>query len=122
MNPLDSTRRLAASLVSGGRQRLELAALDVEEEILRAGCALASMMIIAVLSALALAALAAAIVVMLWNTAPVAALCGVAVVFGAAAAILARRLADSLRTKPPFLRATLDELGADAGWLAERSA
>jgi uncharacterized membrane protein YqjE len=122
MSLAGSTRQLAASLVLGGRQRLELAALDVEEEILRAGCTLASMMAVAVFAALALAALAGSIVVLLWDRAPVAALLGTFATFGFIAALLAYRLANGLRAKPPFMRATLDELGKDAQWLEEQRA
>ena len=117
MSLADSTRRLAASLVLSGRQRLELAALDVEEELLHAGRTVATMMAIAILAGLALAALATAVVVLLWDRGAVAALLGTGAVFGLSAGLLAWRLTGALRAKPPFMRATLDELGADARWL-----
>ena len=110
----DSARELAATLVAMSRQRLELAALDVEEELLRAGCAVAAMLAVTAFATLAAAAISAAIVVAMWDRAPVAALLAIGVVHAAAAAVLSLRLARALRTKPPFLAATLDELGKSA--------
>jgi uncharacterized membrane protein YqjE len=109
----DTARQLAASLAAAGRQRLELAALDVEEEVLRAGFAIASMLAVTAFGIVALAALSAAIVLAVWDRAPVIALLGVALAHSGAAAFVALRLARTLRAKPPFLAATLQELAND---------
>ncbi|MBG9390207.1 phage holin family protein [Caenimonas aquaedulcis] len=110
----ESLSRLGAGAVRIVRQRLELAALDVEEELLR----LAAVLVIAIagvlLAVLAAAALSGALVVLLWGRAPVLALLGVGLAFAAAAAACAWRAVLALRAKPPFLRATLDELARDS--------
>jgi len=105
-----------------GRQRLELAALDVEEELLHAGITVAAILAITMFAALALAAVAAAVVVLLWDRAPVAALLGTSAVFALAASLVTWWLMRALRAKPRFLAATLDELGADARWFEEQRA
>lgn len=122
MSIAQTSRRLAASLVLGARQRLALAALDVEEEVLRAGCAVATMLGVAALATLALAAIAAAVAVLLWDRSPVAALLGMGATFAVLAALLAWRLAAALRAKPPFMAATLEEMRMDAQRLEERGA
>lgn len=117
MSLIDSSRAFVASLVSVGRERLELATTDIEEELLRAAWAVAAMMLIAVLAALTLAAWAAAVVLVFWDRSPVGALLGVGTAFGVVTAALAWRLASAVRAKPPLLAATLDELAKDAQWL-----
>src|SRR5205085_1976212 len=100
MSLAGSARQLTATLLDAGRQRLELAALDVEEEVLRAGGAIAAMLAAAVLSAVALIAACAAVVIALWDYAPVATPALLAVLFAAGAALVVRRLAHVLRSKP----------------------
>ncbi|MBC5763940.1 phage holin family protein [Ramlibacter albus] len=119
---MDSVRRLAATVLLLARQRLELAALDFEEEVLRAGIALLAVLAVAALGALCLAALAAFVVVWWWDTARLQALLGVAAVFGGAAACIAWRLKRALDAKPPFLHGTLQELRKDGEQLAPRAA
>jgi uncharacterized membrane protein YqjE len=109
----DSVARLGATSLLLIRQRLELAALDIEEELLRGGLWLAGAVAAALLGALCLAALAALVVVLFWDTARVAALVGVTLAFGAAAAAAAWKLARAWRDKPPLLAATLAELSTD---------
>jgi len=115
----ESLRNLAASCLVLARQRLELAALDVEEELARATLAVITMLAVAALGALCLAALSAATVVALWDTAPVAALLAVAALHGGAAAVLASRLRRALADKPVFLSATLQELRQDGDQLVK---
>jgi uncharacterized membrane protein YqjE len=113
MSLLHSARRLAASLVLTGRQRLELAALDIEQELLHAGGAVASMLAIAVLATLALAALSAALAIAMWDRSPVAVLLVLGVLYAVGAVLLARRLLRSTSEKTPFMAATLEELAND---------
>lgn len=113
-----SLRRLGGGYLAVARQRLELAALDVEEELLRAGSLLAALLALVALASLALAAAAATLVVLLWDTARIAALVGVTAAFAAAAVAAYWWLRDALRSKPPFLSATLEELARDGEDLA----
>lgn len=116
----ESLRALGAGLADAGRQRLALAALDVEDQALRAGQLLAALLAVAVLALLALAALAATVVVLFWDSARIAALAGVSLFFVAGAVLAFWRLQRGLRERPPLLAATLAELRKDVDQLAGR--
>ncbi|MCM2250867.1 MAG: phage holin family protein [Ramlibacter sp.] len=109
----ESLGRLGASSLLVARQRLELASLDVEEELLRLGGLLAGALVTALMLALALAGAAATVVIYFWEEARLAASLGVTAFFCAAAALMAWRLARALRDKPRFLAGTLAELDKD---------
>ncbi len=100
------------------RQRIELASMDVEEELLRFAALLAGILAAVLLAALALAAAAAGLVVFYWDSARLAALGGVAAFFAAASGLVAWRLSCALRAKPRFMAATLAELDKDGGQLS----
>jgi uncharacterized membrane protein YqjE len=105
--------QLGASSLLVARQRLELASLDVEEELLRLGGLLAGALVTALMLALALASAAATLVDYFWEGARLAATLGVTGFFAVAALLMAWRLARALRDKPRFLAATLAELDKD---------
>lgn len=96
------------------RQRVELCALEVEEQLVLAAGTLAALLAIAVLAMLGLAALAAAVVAYWWETARMTALLGVAAVFIGTALAVGVRLVRAMNRRPLFLSATLDELRRDA--------
>jgi uncharacterized membrane protein YqjE len=106
--------RLAAGSLVLLRQRLELASLEVEEELLRVGLLLARALVTAILLALALLGVGATVVIYFWEAARFAAVLGVTGLFALAGVITAWRLAAALRDKPTFLAATLAELDKDA--------
>jgi uncharacterized membrane protein YqjE len=108
-----SLTRLAASSLLIARQRLELASLDVEEEMLRVGALLAGALVTALMLALALASAAATFVIYFWDGARLAATMGVTAFFALAGALMAWRLNRALRNKPRFLAGTLAELDKD---------
>jgi uncharacterized membrane protein YqjE len=108
-----SLSRLGANSLQMARQRLELASLDVEEELLRIGGLLAGALVTALMLALALAGAAAAFVIYFWEGARVAASLGVTGFFALAGALMVWRLARALRDKPRFLAGTLAELDRD---------
>lgn len=105
--------RLGASVLLVARQRLELAALDVEEELLRLSLLLVGAIATVLMLTLALAALAATVAAYFWDSARISALLGICAVFALAAAAMGWRLARAWGTKPPFLQATLTELRKD---------
>jgi uncharacterized membrane protein YqjE len=105
-----SLSELGSTLVLAARQRLELAALDVEEELIRLACLLAMALAASLLSALALAAVAVAVAAHFWDTARLPALLGIALFFAAGAGALAWRMARAWNAKPAFLAATLGTL------------
>lgn len=108
-----SLAQLGASSLKIARQRLELASLDVEEELLRIGALLAGALVTALMLALALAGAAASLVIYFWEGARLAASLGVTGFFALAGALMAWRLARALRDKPRFLAGTLAELDRD---------
>lgn len=115
----ESLARLGASSLLVARQRLELAALDTEEELLRLGGLLAGALVTALMLALALASAAATFVIYFWDGARLAATLGVTGFFALAGALMAWRLARALRDKPRFLAGTLAELDRDGERLRE---
>jgi uncharacterized membrane protein YqjE len=115
-----SLSRLGAGTLLALRQRLELASVDVEEEMLRLVGLIAGALVTALLFALALAAGAATVVVLFWDSARIAALLGVTLSFAGGGAMAASALARSLRDKPRFLDATLTELERDRELWAAR--
>jgi len=113
--------RLGASLLLVVRQRLELAALDVEEELLRLGALLAGALAAALMAVFALAAAAATVVVYFWDSARMAALLGVTGLFIGASLLMAWKVSRALRDKPRFMAATLAELEKDREQLGRPS-
>jgi uncharacterized membrane protein YqjE len=113
--------RLGASLLVVASQRLELASLDFEEELLRLGSLLAGTLVAALMFALALAAAAMTVVVYFWDTARLAALLGVTGLFIIAALAMAWRLSQALRDKPRFMASTLAQLDKDRAPLGSPS-
>ena len=112
--------RLAAGSVVLLRQRLELASLELEEEVLWLGLLVTRAVLTAVLLALALLAAGATLIICLWDVARVAAAIGVTAFAALATAVAGWRLAAAWRDKPAFLAATLAELDQDAQRLGEQ--
>lgn len=112
--------RLGASSLLLARQRLELASLDIEEELLRFGLLLAGALVTALMLALALSAAAASVVIYFWDGARMSAVLGVTGFFSLAAVLMAWRLVTALRDKPRFLAATLAEFEKDSQQLGEQ--
>jgi uncharacterized membrane protein YqjE len=105
--------RLGASLLVVASQRLELASLDFEEELLHLGSLLAGALVTALMFALTLAAAAMCIVVYFWDTARLAALLGITGLFATVALAMVWRLSQALRDKPRFMASTLAQLEKD---------
>jgi uncharacterized membrane protein YqjE len=105
--------RLGESLLLVARQRIELASLDVEEELLRLGTLLADTLITSLILALALAAAAMTVVVYLWDSARLAVLLAVTALFTAIGLTMLWRLSRALHHKPRFMASTLAQLDED---------
>lgn len=111
---------LGANTVRLARQRIELAALDLEEEVLRQGGLLVGAVATVLMAALALAAAATLVAVYFWDSARIPALVGITCFFTLAAIVMARKLQVALRSKPPFMAGTLTELERDAEHLEQK--
>jgi uncharacterized membrane protein YqjE len=114
----DSLRSVAATGALIARQRLELAALDVQDELGAWARLLGGILAVAVLAALALGALGAVVVIALWDVARVAAVVCVALAYVITAVIAWQRLLRAWAAKPPFMAATIDELRRDSEQVA----
>lgn len=115
-----SVRDLAAGGMLVARQRLELAALDVEDELRHLARAIAGMLAVAFFIALTLAAVGAAVVIAFWDGARLAAVIGVACAYLIGAVLTWQRLVRTLAAKPPFMDATITELRKDGEEIAGR--
>jgi uncharacterized membrane protein YqjE len=109
----DSVERFASTALSVLRSRLELAAIDIEDE-LRA----LILVVLAGSAAITLAVFAAlfgafAIVALYWETHRITALLGVAFFFAVISGLIVISLTRFLRNRAPFLGATLSELDKD---------
>lgn len=109
----ESLPRLLGSAASMLRTRLELASMDVEDE-LRYAIGLLLVGTLAVLSlSFGLLFAAFAVVALYWETHRIAAILGAGGLFAAVAAALAFACWRSVISKPRFMAATLDELEKD---------
>jgi uncharacterized membrane protein YqjE len=109
-------RRIAQRLLSIGENRLELLAVEVQEEREHLLHAFLLALSVAVFGLLAGITVTAAIVVLLWASSPVAVLLTLTGLYGAAGVGLYRRLTGLLRDGQP-LSATLDQLRKDRACL-----
>ena len=110
---------LAANGVLVLRQRLELAALDVQDELATWLRLVGGALAVAVFTALTLAGLGAAIVIAFWDSWRFAAIGGVTLAYLAGAILSWQRLLRAWARKPPFLAATIDELRRDGEELVQ---
>ena len=117
----DALSRLGRATLLVTHQRLELAALDLEEEVLCTARLLVGALAAALAAALALACAAAFVVVLFWDPARLSALAGVTLAFAAGAVWTARRVAAALAAKPRFLATTLAQLRQDRHALEGRT-
>jgi uncharacterized membrane protein YqjE len=111
-----TTRRFVQRLLTLGANRLELLAVEVQQERELLLHAMLLALAVAVFGLLAALTLTAAIVVLLWAWSPVAVLLTLTGLYGVAAIGLCRRLTNRLRDWHT-LPATLDQLGKDRACL-----
>lgn len=111
-----TSKRFARRLLAIGENRLELLTVEVQEERVRLLHACLLALAVAAFGMLAGITLTAAIVVFMWDRAPVAALLILTGVYGVAAAAIYRRLAGMLHDWQT-LSASLDQLRKDRACL-----
>jgi len=105
--------RIGANLLAMLRTRLELAALELQEETQRLfgylawGIAAAFFAVVAVLLAILF------VLVLFWDTYRLAAVGGMTVLFALGSAFAVAHVKSSLKTRPPMLANTLAELRKD---------
>ena len=112
--------QLGAALLGAAQTRLELVTLEVDEARARATEQLVLILVAGVFFAFAVLAASALVVVLLWDTYRVAALCGVTVAYLVLGLIALWRLSEKRRAGSPPFAGTLAELERDRAWVAEQ--
>lgn len=117
----DTLRRLADSILALVQHRLELFAVELQEEKVRVLDVLVRAAALVVLGLLTLVAGTATLVVALWNTSPVLVLALVTLIYGAGAAALALSIRRRLHAGPKPFAGTLEELRKDRACFGKKS-
>ena len=110
--------RIGATLVAMLQTRLELAAVEVQEEARRLLGYLAWTLLTVFLVAGAALLAALFVVVLFWDSYRLQAIGGMAGLFALAAVVIVMKVQASLAARPPLLSSTLAELRNDAELLA----
>ena len=113
----DTVRRLGATLLSMVQTRLELAAIEIEEESQRLLGYFALVLLSLVLFGVAMLLVSLAIVLMFWDSYRIQAALLLALLFGAAAAVAGLKLRASFAARPRLLAATVGELNKDINFI-----
>jgi len=112
--------QLAAALVGLGRTRFELATVEFEEARAQTAERVVLILVAGLFFAFAVLAASALLVVLLWDTYRIAALCGVTIVYVLLGLVALWRLAAHRKADAQPFAATLAELERDRAWLASR--
>ena len=108
-----SLGRIGGTLAAMVQTRLELAVVEMEEESRRFFGYLVLALLSLFLFGVAMLLVALLVIVVFWDTHRIAAVAGMAAVFGVAGAWVALRLKAGFAQKPPLLGHTLAELHKD---------
>lgn len=113
----ESIGRLGSTLVDMVHTRLELAAVEMEEESQRMLGYLLFALLALFLFGIAFLMLALLVVVLFWDTHRVAAVGGMAALFAAAGTIIAMRVKSGFDSKPRLLQNTIEQLRKDVAYV-----
>jgi uncharacterized membrane protein YqjE len=114
---LATARRIGATLVAMAGTRLELAAVEFQEDARRLLGHLAWTLLAVFLAAGAFLLAALFVIAIFWDTYRLQAVGGMAVLFGALAGIILMKVRASMNAEAPLLSATLAELRNDVDYL-----
>jgi uncharacterized membrane protein YqjE len=117
MGMLAAAGRIAATLVAMAGTRLELAAVEFQEDARRLLGYLAWTMLAVFLAAGACMLAALFVIVLFWDSYRLQAVAGVAVLFGLAAAFIVMKVRSGLNAQAPLFSSTLAELRNDVAYL-----
>jgi uncharacterized membrane protein YqjE len=109
--------RIGATLVAMVHTRLELAAVEVQEEMRRLIGYFAWAMIAVLLSAGALMLAALFVILLFWDSYRLLAVGGMAALFALAGIVIAIKVRSSFSAQPPMFSATLGELRNDLDFI-----
>ena len=114
---ISSARRLGGTLVAMLHTRLELASVELQEEAQRLLGYLVWALLSLFLLGVAIVMVALFVVALFWDSYRLEAIGGMALLFGAAAALIALKLKASIAAKPRLMADTVAELRKDANML-----
>jgi uncharacterized membrane protein YqjE len=114
---LAAAGRIAATVVAMVGTRLELAAVEFQEDARRLVGAVALTLVAVFLAASAFLFAALFVVVLFWDSARLQAVGGVVVVFGLGAALILLKVRASMKGQAPLFASTLAELRSDVAYL-----
>ena len=109
----DTLGRIGATLAAMFQTRLELAAVELEEESLRFLSYLLLGLLSLFLCGIALLLFAFVVIVLFWDSYRIAASLGMACAFALLGGAVALNLRNKIRDKPRLLGSTMSELGKD---------
>ena len=113
----DTLGRLGVTLLSMVQTRLELAAIEMEEESRRLLGYFALVLRSLVLFGIAMLLVSLTIILVFWDTYRVQAALGLALLFGAAAFMAGMKLRACFARRPRLLSATVGELNKDINFI-----
>jgi uncharacterized membrane protein YqjE len=117
MSILAAAGRIAATLVAMVGTRLELAAVEFQEDARRLLGYLAWSLLAVFLAAGAVMLLALFVILLFWDSYRLQAVAGMAVLFGLAGAVILMKVRAGLNAQAPLFSATLAELRNDIAYL-----
>lgn len=113
----ESVGRIGAALIAMVQTRLELAAVEIEEESRRLLGSLVLALMSLILFGIAMLLVALTIVMVFWDSYRLEAASGLAALFTLAGAFIALKVRSGFAAKPPLLAATLAELNKDINYV-----
>lgn len=113
----ETVGRMGTTLVAMARTRLELAAVEAQEEAQRVLGYAAWTLLAAFLGAGVLMLVALFVIVLFWDTHRLAAIAGVAGVFALAAILILLQVRARFAARPRMMSATLAELNKDLAFI-----
>ena len=118
----DTMARIGATMLDMVQTRLELAALEIEEESQRLLGYFALVLLSLVLFGIAMLLLAITVILLFWDSYRLQAALGLALLFGAGAAVAWMRLQARFASRPRLLAATVGELNKDINFIRNAGA
>lgn len=110
--------RIGATIVAMVHTRLELAAVEMQEEARRLAGYLVSVLLATFLLACSILLAALFVIVLFWDSYRLLAVGGMTVLFALAGVVILNKVKSSFESRPPLLSATLAELRNDADFIA----
>jgi uncharacterized membrane protein YqjE len=113
----DAVRRIGGTLLDMLQTRLELAAVEIEEESRRLLGYFVLALLALILFGLAMLLVSLAIILVFWDSYRLEAAIGLAALFGVAAGMIGLKLRSDFSSRPRLLAATVGELNKDVNFI-----